>query len=100
MDVSPYITPLGDPTSVQEYLVRIWVPGASGHEAWQVADWLLSDVRTVEDAIAWARETANGRPCEVLIASEQQGPLRVWGAEPDDASATFDLSLRGDLDHD
>jgi len=98
MDVTAYLDPLGDPTPVSCYLVRIWVPGRTELHGWSTADWRLCDVGSVEDAIAWARERAAGSPCEVLMADGADGidgnePLRLWGAAPDNASTTISIPL-------
>lgn len=98
MDVTAYLDPLGGPTPISCYLVRIWVPGRTELHGWNAADWRLCDVGSVEDAIAWARERAAGSPCEVLLVEGVDGvdgnePLRLWGAEPDDASTTISIPL-------
>lgn len=94
MEVTAYLEPLKDPTRVSSYLVRIWIRGRNELYGWNTSDWCLTDVGSVEDAIAWARERAAGSPCEVLLVTEQEALLRLWGSEPEDSAQTITVPLR------
>lgn len=94
MQASAHLTAIGAPTPVTSYLVRIWEPGRTALQGWRTADWCLSEVESVEETIAWARDHATGSPCEVLLIGEGDAPLRLWGAEPPDASTTITVPLR------
>lgn len=98
MEASAHLAPIGGPTPVTSYLVRIWTPGRTALAGWSTADWWLSEVASVEEAIAWARERAAGSPCEVLLADDLNSPLRLWGAEPEGASTTISIPLFGSAD--
>lgn len=96
MEVSAHLAPLGGADSPPGYLVRIWVPVHHVHEYWRTSDWWLTGADSVEDVIEWARDHSSGSPSEVFVVGDAGTLLRLWGAEPDDASVTVEIELRGD----
>lgn len=93
MRIDPLEATLPDPNPPGEYVVRLWRPGAHALKGWRTETWTLTDVTSVEQVIAWARERGGDDPGEVLLLDESGAALRLWGNEPEDISTSHRIWL-------
>lgn len=95
MEVRAHLAPFGGAEQPSGYLARFWVPVPGANERWRTSDWWLTEAESVEEVIDWVRARREGSPSEVFAECDDGVLLRLWGAEPDDASQTVTITLRG-----